>query len=119
MFARYPRNCCTLTPSSRLSLQAPPIEDLLEFYKESKKRSDTEPEFKLRAAREVVALQGGEPDVTRAWQHICDVSRREYAKVYARLQVTNTEQGESFYQSRMLALLKDLGERDLLVRGQT
>jgi hypothetical protein len=97
----------------------PPIHDLLTFYKESKKRSDTEPEFKLRAAREVVALQSGEPDVTRAWTLICDVSRLEYARVYKRLEVTNTEQGESFYQSRMVSLVKELNASGLMVRGQT
>mmetsp|Transcript_22986 Transcript_22986/g.60030 ORF Transcript_22986/g.60030 Transcript_22986/m.60030 type:complete len:822 (+) Transcript_22986:111-2576(+) len=99
--------------------EAPPIHDLLAFYKESKKRSDEDPDFKQRAKLEVVALQSGEPDVTKAWQLICDVSRREYEKVYKRLEVSNTERGESFYQSRMVALVKDLHQKGLLVRGQT
>ena len=37
--------------------------------------------------------------VTRvqAWSRICDASRKEFEKIYARLGVTITERGESFY----------------------
>ena len=39
-------------------------------------RFDADEEFKARAYAEVVKLQGGDADVIRAWQLICDVSRQ-------------------------------------------
>ena len=39
-------------------------------------RFDKEEEFKKRAYKAVVDLQNHEPEVIKAWQLICDVSRR-------------------------------------------
>eukprot|EP00041_Stephanoeca_diplocostata_P027444 m.754699 g.754699 ORF g.754699 m.754699 type:complete len:708 (-) comp23176_c0_seq4:347-2470(-) len=92
--------------------EAPPIHDLQAFYKESKARFDKDEEFKARAKLQVVSLQEFQPDVTKAWQLICDVSRKEFQDVYTRLDVTHThELGESFYQSRMLQLFDDLSSQ--------
>eukprot|EP00047_Mylnosiga_fluctuans_P010934 m.18705 g.18705 ORF g.18705 m.18705 type:complete len:703 (+) comp3367_c0_seq1:28-2136(+) len=94
---------------------SPPISDLQAFYKQSKKRFDEEPEFNKRAHVEVVKLQSGDPEVTKAWQLICDVSRKEFADIYARLGVTDLhERGESFYQSRMKAVVEDLTKKGLI-----
>ena len=41
----------------------------------SKTRFDNEEEFKKRAYERVVLLQNGDPDVRKAWDMICDVSR--------------------------------------------
>ena len=60
---------------------SPEISDLMTFYKESKKRFDEDEEFKKRAYYAVVQLQDHEPDYTKAWTIICDVSRKEYSKV--------------------------------------
>lgn len=43
---------------------------------ESKKRFDTEEEFKKRAYQSVVLLQSKSPDIIKAWKLICDVSRQ-------------------------------------------
>ena len=55
---------------------SPPIADLQAFYKESKKRFDEDPKFKQRAYSCVVKLQNMDSDYNKAWQLICDVSRR-------------------------------------------
>jgi arginyl-tRNA synthetase len=55
---------------------SPPIEDLQAFYKESKKLFDDDPDFKERAYSCVVKLQNFDPDYSKAWQLICDVSRK-------------------------------------------
>ncbi|KAM7350300.1 arginine--tRNA ligase-like protein [Cochliomyia hominivorax] len=94
--------------------ESPPISDLQAFYKESKKRFDEDEEFKKRAYNRVVRLQSGEPNSTKAWKLICDVSRREFQKIYDRLDVNLTEKGESFYQSRMVEVVKFLESKDLL-----
>jgi arginyl-tRNA synthetase len=56
--------------------ETPPISDLQAFYKESKKRFDEDEEFKKRAYDRVVRLQSYEPNIIKAWNAICDVSRK-------------------------------------------
>jgi len=46
------------------------------FLQESKKRFDNDEAFKQIAYEKVVALQGGNPDGRKAWNLICDVSRK-------------------------------------------
>lgn len=87
---------------------SPPISDLQTFYKESKARFDSDEEFKKRAYNRVVKLQSGDPMTVKAWTLICDVSRNDFKKIYERLDITLTERGESFYQSRMESIVKDL-----------
>lgn len=94
--------------------ESPPIEDLQAFYKESKKRFDEDEAFKKRAYDRVVKLQSGEPNCTKAWQQICDVSRKEFQLIYDSLDVKLIERGESFYQSRMESLVKTLNETGFL-----
>lgn len=72
---------------------SPPISDLQTFYKESKGRFDTDEEFKKRAYAKVVLLQSGDKDSVKGWQLICDVSRKEFQKIYDRLDVKIIERG--------------------------
>ncbi|TNN64640.1 Arginine--tRNA ligase, cytoplasmic [Liparis tanakae] len=90
----------------------PPIGDLQSFYKESKKRFDEEEDFKKRAYRCVVRLQSKEPEFIKAWNLICDVSRREFQKVYDCLDIKIVERGESYYQDMMTKVVKEFEERD-------
>ena len=46
------------------------------FFQESKKRFDEDEAFKKVAYDKVVELQGGHPNVRKAWNLICDVSRQ-------------------------------------------
>uniref|UniRef100_A0A1A7Z4U5 Arginine--tRNA ligase, cytoplasmic n=1 Tax=Iconisemion striatum TaxID=60296 RepID=A0A1A7Z4U5_9TELE len=93
---------------------SPPIGDLQAFYKESKKRFDEDEDFKKRAYRCVVRLQSKEPDFIKAWNMICDVSRREFQKVYDCLDIKLIERGESFYQDRMTRVVKEFEDGGLV-----
>lgn len=93
---------------------APPIQDLQTFYKESKTRFDEDEEFKKRAYECVVKLQTFEPDITKAWKMICDVSRQEFEKVYTRLDIKLIERGESFYQKYMESIVPELESKNML-----
>ncbi|KAJ1529673.1 hypothetical protein ONE63_006430 [Megalurothrips usitatus] len=94
--------------------KSPPIGDLQMFYKESKKRFDEDEVFKKRAYESVVKLQSYDPVYQKAWKLICDVSKKEFQKVFERLDVKAEDVGESFYQSRMEQVVKDLEEKGLL-----
>lgn len=93
---------------------SPPISDLQTFYKESKARFDSDEEFKKRAYDRVVRLQSGNPNTVKAWTLICDVSRKEFKKLYDRLNISLIERGESFYQSRMEKIVKELEQNGFL-----
>lgn len=77
-------------------------------------RFDEDEEFKKRAYNCVVKLQSGDPNSITAWKLICDVSRKEFQKIYDRLDIKIVERGESFYQSRMESIVKDLASKGLL-----
>ncbi|XP_053399886.1 arginine--tRNA ligase, cytoplasmic-like isoform X2 [Mercenaria mercenaria] len=91
--------------------KSPPIEDLQAFYKESKIRFDEDETFKKRAYNAVVQLQKYDPDHMKAWNLICDVSRKEFKKVYDRLGITIVDRGESFYQELMKDVVRDLDDK--------
>lgn len=93
---------------------SPPISDLQAFYKESKKRFDSEEDFKKRAYQCVVKLQSKEPDFIKAWNLICDVSRKEFQKVYDCLDIHLIERGESYYQDMMMEVVKEFEEKGLV-----
>jgi len=93
---------------------SPPIQDLQAFYKESKVRFDEDAEFKKRAYDCVVKLQGHDPQIMQGWKLICDVSRKVIGEIYERLNVTLIERGESFYQDRMVAVVKQLQDSGCL-----
>ncbi|EFO27684.2 arginyl-tRNA synthetase [Loa loa] len=94
--------------------EVPPISDLQTFYKESKKRFDEDEAFKARAYQCVTKLQSFDPDYVKAWQMICDVSRKDFNQIYDRLGITIVERGESFYQKHMIELVEELDKLGVL-----
>ncbi|KAI3424703.1 hypothetical protein D9Q98_008093 [Chlorella vulgaris] len=87
------------------------VADLQVLYRAAKLRFDEEEDFKTRAREAVTELQGGRPEYLQAWQRICDASRREFQKLYDRLDVTLEERGESFYNPMLKPVVDDLMER--------
>ena len=86
--------------------------DLVNFYREAKIKFDEDPIFQENSRLEVVNLQNGEEQSLIAWQLLCNQSRKEFEKIYKRLNVKITERGESFYNKHLKNIvneLKDLG----------
>ncbi len=94
------------------------IGDLVTFYKEAKKRFDEDDDFKTRSREAVVGLQSGEETARKAWEALCEQSRKEFQKIYDRLGIRIQERGESFYNSLLPGVVKDLEEQGLLVEDQ-
>ena len=95
-------------PEALTTADALDLGDLVSFYRQAKKRFDEDEEFKETSRQEVVKLQAGAEDTRRAWQLLCDQSRREFAKIYELLDITITERGESFYNPLLPDVVKDL-----------
>ncbi|KAL7468659.1 hypothetical protein ACHAXS_008895 [Conticribra weissflogii] len=92
----------------------PNITDLTQFYKNAKQRFDDSPEFKKISQLNVVKLQAGDPECRRIWQVLCDVSRKEFEKVYDRLDITVEECGESFYNDKIPPVIDEFEKKGLI-----
>lgn len=87
---------------------------LVQWYKAAKKQFDESPEFKKTAQLEVVALQQGDPETRRAWEIICEISRKAYQEIYNLLDITSIERGESFYNPMLPNIVADLERKGLV-----
>jgi arginyl-tRNA synthetase len=104
-----------VAPEALETADAVDLGDLVAFYRQAKQRFDEDPIFQAKSREEVVRLQGGDPLSLRAWQLLCDQSRREFQKIYDRLGIRLSERGESFYNPFLPAVVDDLRAAGLLV----
>lgn len=87
---------------------------LVAWYKKAKHKFDENPEFKRASQQEVVALQSGDPHALKAWEIICEISRRAYQEIYDLLDIKIIERGESFYNPVLPKTVADLEEKGLV-----
>ncbi len=104
-----------VAPETLNRADAVDLGDLVAFYREAKKRFDEDEAFQATSREEVVKLQGGDPVSLKAWGLLCDQSRREFQKIYDRLDIRLSERGESFYNPYLASVLSGLQEAGLLV----
>ena len=102
-------------PAALTTSNALDLGDLVTFYRQAKQRFDTDEEFQQIARNEVVKLQTGAEDSRRAWQLLCEQSRREFQVIYDWLDIHLTERGESFYNPLLPNVIEDLEKSGLLV----
>lgn len=98
--------------------KTPELSDLMAWYKESKKLFDSDEEFKKMSQQEVVALQARKKDSIKAWERICDISRKSFEEIYQLLDVTIEERGESFYNPMLKNIVEDLENKNLITLDQ-
>ncbi len=94
------------------------ISDLVNFYRQAKKRFDEDKIFQNKSRNEVVNLQAGNQESLIAWQLLCKQSRKEFQKIYDRLDIKLTERGESFYNKFLVDVINDLKDKNLLINDQ-
>ena len=104
-------------PQALTTADALDLGDLVVLYKKAKQRFDEDPEFQAAARQEVVKLQARDPETIKAWNLLCDQSRREFQVIYDRLNVKLTERGESFYNPYLATVVDDLRATGLLVES--
>ncbi|MEN9216232.1 MAG: arginine--tRNA ligase, partial [Gloeomargarita sp. HHBFW_bins_162] len=92
--------------------------DLVTFYRQAKQRFDGDEEFQNQARQIVVKLQARDPELLKAWQFLCDLSRREFQQIYDLLDVQLTERGESFYNPFLPEVVAELKAQGLAVLDQ-
>ena len=104
-----------VAPEALDTADAVDLGDLVAFYRQAKARFDSDETFQTTSREEVVKLQSGDPVSRRAWQLLCDQSRREFQRLYDRLDIRLDERGESFYNPYLEAVVADLAAAGLLV----
>ncbi len=104
-------------PDPQAAAEASTNGELATFYRQAKKRFDTDEAFKENARQSVVKLQAGDPDVLEAWRRVCQLSKRSYRKIYDLLNISKDiiDRGESFYNPYLADVVSDLDEAGLLV----
>jgi arginyl-tRNA synthetase len=104
-----------VAPEALDTADAVDLGDLVAFYRQAKQRFDSDEAFQTTSREEVVKLQGGDPISRKAWTLLCDQSRREFQRLYDRLDIRLSERGESFYNPYLDAVVADLEAAGLLV----
>ncbi|MBE9195179.1 arginine--tRNA ligase [Synechocystis sp. LEGE 06083] len=102
-------------PEALVTANALDIGDLVTFYKQAKQRFDQDEQFRETSRQAVVSLQAGDAESIKAWQLLCDQSRREFQLIYDCLDIAIEERGESFYNPFLPGVVELLQEKDLLV----
>jgi arginyl-tRNA synthetase len=104
-----------VAPEALETADAVDLGDLVAFYRQAKARFDDDETFQTTSREEVVKLQGGDPVSLKAWGLLCEQSRREFQRIYDRLDIALSERGESFYNPFLQAVVDDLKAAGLLV----
>ncbi len=104
-----------VAPEALTTANVVDLGDLVTFYRQAKKRFDEDKDFQMSSRKEVVKLQSGDLTALKAWKLLCEQSRREFQKIYDRLDINLTERGESFYNAYLQSIITDLERLGLLV----
>ncbi len=96
------------------ALREQPIAELERLYVLSHAESRKNPDWLDQARAELVKLQAGDPNNTELWRNFVDLSRREFDRIYQRLNVTfDVVRGESYYRNRTADIVDQLIARGI------
>ncbi len=100
------------------ALQADPIAEMERLYKLVNQLSEADPAVLETARQELVKLQRGDEENLRLWREMIALSQVQFDTVYGRLGVKfDVTLGESFYNSRLQDLVRELRDRNLAVES--
>ena len=106
------------------ALKADPLKEMERIYKLISGRCDPDkpgfdPETLDRARAELVKLQAGEPENLEIWKEMIRLSQAQFETIYGRLRVKfDYTLGESFYNSRLAAVVSELMEAGVAVESR-
>jgi len=96
------------------------VQDLEDFYRQAKKRYDTDEGFARRSRNNVVKLQNDDIDVKLFWRKIVIASLDEIQPIYDQLTVELNKKhvcGESFYEDMLPEVVEELKKKELAVES--
>lgn len=110
-----------LAEHPEIAWDAAALDALDGLYKAAQQEFTADPAFADRARARVVALQGGDPGTLAVWRRLIEVSTAAFQELYRRLGVLLTPEDavpESFYNSRLDAVVADLAAKGLLTESE-
>jgi len=85
------------------------LAELERIYRDVNAACDADPAVLENARKELVKLQSGDPENLAIWRQMIEISLAEFDRIYKRLGVRfDYTLGESFYNPRLQATVKDL-----------
>ena len=97
------------TDLDRAALEIDPLSEMERVYKAVHARCTTHPETREEARRELVQLQGGDPEKLAIWTEMIRISQAQFDAIYGRLDVRfDVTHGESFYNPLLNATVDEL-----------
>jgi arginyl-tRNA synthetase len=98
----------------RTALRNDAIGEMERLYKQITAACESDPGRLELARRELVKLQGGDPENLAIWREMIALSQHQFDTIYGRLGVKfDFSLGESFYNPRLKAVVQDLADRAL------
>lgn len=87
---------------------------LMDWYRKSKARFDSDEAFKRQAQQEVIALQAKLSPAIDIWRKVVAISEKAYQEIYNLLDVKLISRGESFYEPYLPTVISDAEKKGLL-----
>ncbi|GAB0167973.1 arginine--tRNA ligase [Lysinibacillus sp. CTST325] len=101
------------------TIEAAPIEELLKIYVKFHEEAEQDETLNEQARTAFKALEDGDQEALALWQWFRDASLEEFKIIYQLLGINfDSFAGEAFYNDKMTAVVKELVEKDLLVKSE-
>lgn len=101
------------------ALEQSPIKELLRIYVKFHDQEKIDPELVQDARENFRKLESGSPEEVDLWKKFRDLSLKEFADLYKRMNVSfDNYNGESFYSNRIPSVINMLQDKDILVESQ-
>ncbi len=95
------------------------IKELSRIYVKFHQEAENKPELNDEARSWLVKMQEGDKEALELWQWFCDISMKEFNRIYDRLGITfDSYAGESFYNDKMQAAVEEIREKGLLTTSE-
>ena len=111
-----------MTPDE-VSKTADPVKTLVELYVRFHQEAEKNEELDDEARKCFKRLEEKEEKATALWQFCIDISRKEWDRIYKRLNIRFTENkaqgyGESYFEDKMGAIIDELESKGLLLESK-
>jgi len=105
--------------SSKEAVEEKGIEELLRIYVKFNVEKDKNPSLVEEARQWLVKMEKDDPEALEYWEWFKEISMVEFERVYDMLGISfDSYIGESFYRSRVPALVEELKAKNLLQESQ-
>jgi arginyl-tRNA synthetase len=109
------------TMGDQTIVEKDPISELYKLYVEMSAKIENQPELRDLGKAEFKKLEDGDPENRELWQWFVKVSMEDFERYRRLLGLLPFDYnlGESFYEDKMPAILKEFSDKGLITTGET